>query len=448
MEGSRSFIDPSRAHLFSRSAGKLLNLVRGEGVYVWDDEGKRYIDGSSGPVCVGIGYGVEEIADAARRQMEEISFAHSSHFTAKSVLECSEKLARFAPPTLNHVFFCSGGSEATEAAAKMARQYHLERGDASRYKVVARWQSYHGNTLGALSMSGNIARRRRYVPMLLDFPHIPPAYCYRCWFRKERGSCDLDCAWSLDTEIKAVGPQHVSAFIAEPVVGATLGTVPAPDGYFQVIREICDDHDVLLIADEVMTGFGRTGRNFGIEHWDIEPDIIATAKGISSGYLPLGAVIASDKVLNAFQDPFAHGHTYGSHPVACAVGAAVIDYIEKHKLVQRSAEHGPYLLKRLETLEDHPSVGDVRGLGIFAGIEFVKNKGSKEPFPPEVGFNRRVLERCFGNGLLVYPGVATIDGVRGDHIQVAPPLVVTRSQIDEIVALLDRSIAEAEQEVL
>jgi len=380
--------------------------------------------------------------------MEEISFAHSSHFTAKSVLECAEKLARFAPPSLNHVFFCSGGSEATEAAAKMARQYHLEQGDASKYKVVARWQSYHGNTLGALSMSGNIARRRRYVPMLLDFPHIPPAYCYRCWFGKERGSCDLDCAWSLDAEIRAVGSQYVSAFIAEPVVGATLGTVAAPDGYFQVIREICDDHDVLFIADEVMTGFGRTGRNFGIERWGVEPDIIATAKGISSGYLPLGAVIASDKVLNAFQDPFAHGHTYGSHPVACAVGAAVIDYLEKHKLVQRSAELGPYLLKRLETLEDHPSVGDVRGLGIFAGIEFVRDKASKEPFPPEVRFNRRVLERCFGNGLLVYPGVATVDGVRGDHIQVAPPLVVTRSQIDEIVELLDRSMAEAEQEVL
>jgi len=380
--------------------------------------------------------------------MEEISFAHSSHFTAKSVLECAEKIARFAPPSLNHVFFCSGGSEATEAAAKMARQYHLEQGDTSRYKVVARWQSYHGNTLGALSMSGNIARRRRYVPMLLDFPHIPRAYCYRCWFGKTRDDCDLDCAWALDREIKAVGPQHVSAFIAEPVVGATLGTVPAPDGYFQVIREICDEHGVLFIADEVMTGFGRTGRNFGIEHWNVEPDIIATAKGIASGYLPLGAVIASDKVHDAFRDPFAHGHTYGSHPVACAVGAAVIDYIEKHSLVQRSAELGPYLIKRLETLNNHLSVGDVRGLGVFAGIEFVRDKESKEPFPPEVRFNRRVLESCFRNGLLVYPGTATVDGVRGDHIQVAPPLVVTRPQIDEVVELLDRSISEAEQEVL
>jgi len=425
-----------------------MTLVKGEGVYVWDAEGNRYIDGSSGPVCVNIGYGVEEVADAIARQMKEIAYAHSSRFTAESVLDCAEKLARFTPPSLNRVFFCSGGSEATEAAAKMARQYHLEQGDASRYKVVARWQSYHGNTLGALSMSGNIARRRRYEPMLIDFPHIPPAYCYRCWFGKTRDSCDLDCAWALDREIRVVGSKYASAFIAEPVVGATLGTVPAPDGYFQVIREICDEHGVLFIADEVMTGFGRTGRNFGIEHWGVEPDIIATAKGLSSGYLPLGAVVASDKVYEAFGDPFAHGHTYGSHPVACAIGAAVIDYIEKHRLVQRSAELGSYLLKRLEALHDHSSVGDVRGLGLFAGIEFVRDKESKEPFPPKAKFSHRVLERCMGNGLLVYPMMGTVDGVKGDHIQVAPPLVVTRPQIDEIVGLLERSIAEAEGEVL
>lgn len=448
MTGSGSSIDPSRTYLFSRAAGKLLTLVRGEGVYVWDEKGNRYIDGSAGPICVGIGYGVEEVADAVARQMAEISYVHSSHFTAESVLECAERLARFAPPGLNRVFFCSGGSEATEAAAKMARQYHLERGDASRYKVVARWQSYHGNTLGALSMSGNIARRRRYVPMLIDFPHIPPAYCYRCWFGKTREGCDLDCAWALDREIRAVGPDYVSAFIAEPVVGATLGTVPAPDGYFQVIREICDEHGVLFIADEVMTGFGRTGRNFGIEHWGVEPDIMATAKGLSSGYLPLGAVVASDRVYDAFGGPFAHGHTYGSHPVACAVGSAVIDYIEEHKLVQRSAELGRHLLKRLGALHDHPSVGDVRGLGLFAGVEFVKDKESKDPFPPEVRFSRRVLERCIGNGLLVYPGMGTMDGVRGDHIQVAPPFVATRPQIDEIVELLDMSISEAEGGVL
>ena len=269
MSASGNSGGPSRDHIFSRAPGRLLTLERGEGVYVWDNEGRRYIDGSAGPICVNIGHGVKEVAEAAARQMEKISYAHSGHFTTRSVFECAERIAGFAPPSLNRVFFCSGGSEATEAAAKMARQYHLERGEGSRYKVVARWQSYHGNTLGALSMSGNISRRRRYVPMLVDFPHIPPAYCYRCPYGKTRDACDLDCAWALDSEIKATGPQYVSAFIAEPVVGATLGTVPAPEGYFQVIREICTKHEVLFIADEVMTGLGRTGKNWGIDHWGV-----------------------------------------------------------------------------------------------------------------------------------------------------------------------------------
>ncbi|MGD2142159.1 MAG: aspartate aminotransferase family protein [Candidatus Bathyarchaeota archaeon] len=436
------------SYLFSRATGKLLKIAKGEGIYVWDDEGKRYIDGSSGPICVNIGHGVKEIAEAITNQMKKISYAHSSHFTTKSVLDFAEKLAKFAPSTLNRVYICSGGSEATEAAAKLARQYHLERGEPSRYKVVARWQSYHGNTLGALSMSGNIARRRKYAPMLLDFPHIPPAYCYRCPFGKSRDTCDLECAMALDQEIKANGPQYISAFIAEPVVGATLGTLPAPEGYFQLIREICDQHGVLFIADEVMTGVGRTGKKWGIEHWSIEPDIIATAKGLSGGYIPLGACIVSDHVAESFREPFAHGHTYGSHPVSCAVGSAVLDYVNENRLVERSAKLGEYLHEKLYDLYDHPTVGDVRGLGIFSGIEFVKNKTTKEPFLAEVAYHRKVLNQCFEKGLLVYPGLATVDGFLGDHIQVAPPLVVNRVQIDEIVSILDIAIREAEEEVL
>ena len=438
----------SSSYLFSRATGKLLTITRGEGVYVWDEEGNRYIDGSAGPVCVNIGHGVKEVADAVARQMAEISYAHSSHFTTGTVLEFAERLAKFAPPSLNRVYVCSGGSEATEASAKLARQYHLERGEPSRYKVIARWQSYHGNTLGALSMSGNIARRRRYVPLLLDFPHIPPAYCYRCPYGKTRDACDLECARALDWEVKANGKSEVSAFIAEPFVGATLGSLPAPDGYFQMIREICDDHGILFIADEVMTGVGRTGKNWGIDHWGVEPDIITAAKGLSGGYMPLGACIVSDGVAEAFKGPFAHGHTYGSHPVSCAVGAAVLEYTVKHKLVERSAKLGEHLHKRLGILHDHPTVGDIRGKGLFAGIEFVKDKTTKEPFPADVAFYSRVVERCFQKRLLVYPGVATVDGYVGDHIQVAPPLVVTREQIDEIVSLLDEAIGEAEGEVL
>jgi adenosylmethionine-8-amino-7-oxononanoate aminotransferase len=435
-------------HVFSRGATHLINMARGEGIYLWDRDGRRYIDGSAGPICVNIGHGVKEVADAVAAQMEQVSFVHSSHFITQSVIDCAEKLAAFAPEGLGHVYFCSGGSEATEAAAKMARQYWLLRGEPKRSKIIARWQSYHGNTLGALSMSGNIARRRRYVPLLLDFPHIPPAYCYRCWFGKICDACDLECARALDTQIRATGPEYVSAFIAEPVVGATLGTVPAAPGYFQLIREICDDHDVLFIADEVMTGLGRTGKKWGLDHWDTVPDIIAAAKGLAGGYMPLGATIASDRVYDAFGEPFAHGHTYGSHPVACAAGSAVMDYVVKHRLVDRSAELGEYFHGKLKALYDHPSVGDVRGMGIFAGIEFVKDKESKEPFPPELRYYYRVVDKCFENGLLVYPGVGTVDGVRGDHIQVAPPLVVTRDEIDEIVELLDSSISEVEAEVL
>ncbi|MCW4050282.1 MAG: aspartate aminotransferase family protein [Candidatus Bathyarchaeota archaeon] len=437
----------SDSHVFSRGAVHLHKMDRGEGIYLYTKDGTRYIDGSSGPICVNIGHGVKEVTEAVHKQMKQVSYVHSSHFITESVLDCAEKIAGLAPEGLGHVFFCSGGSEATESAAKMARQYYLLKGESTRSKIIARWQSYHGNTLGALSMSGNIARRRRYVPMLLDFPHIPPAYCYRCWFGKTCDTCDLECAKALDTQIKATGPEYVSAFIAEPVVGATLGTVPAAPGYFQLIREICDTHDVLFIADEVMTGLGRTGKNWGLDHWDTEPDIIATAKGLAGGYLPLGAAIASDKVYEGFGEPFAHGHTYGSHPVACAAGAATLDYVIKHGLIERSAVNGEYFHKKLSDLNDHPSVGDIRGMGVFAGIEFVENKETKKPFPSDLRFNRRVVDHCFNNGLLVYPGSGTVDGVNGDHIQVAPPLVIERSEIDEVVALLDKSIGEVEKEL-
>ena len=435
-------------HVFSRGSIHLHRMSHGEGIYLWDVDGNQYIDGSAGPICVNIGHGVKEVTEAVKSQMESISYVHSSHFITDSVLDCAQKLSEFAPDGLNQVFFCSGGSEATEAAAKMARQYHLLTGNRQKSKVVARWQSYHGNTLGALSMSGNIARRKRYVPMLIDFPHIPPAYCYRCWFGKEPDGCDLECARALDTQIKATGPEYISSFIAEPYVGATLGSLPAAPGYFQLIREICDKHNILFIADEVMTGLGRTGKRWGLDHWDTIPDIIATAKGLAGGYLPLGATIASDRVYAGFDEPFAHGHTYGSHPVACSAGAAVLEYVNRYNLVQKSADLGEYLHERLHELYDHPSVGDIRGKGLFAGIEFVRDRETKEPFSPDLKYNARIVEQCFENGLLVYPGSGTVDGVRGDHIQVAPPLVIKRDEIDRIVELLDRSISGVEEELM
>ena len=438
----------SGSHIFTRGSMTLHEMVKGEGIYLWSRDGKRFIEGSAGPICVNIGHGVKEVTEAVTNQMNEVSYVHSSHFTTKSVKDTADKLAELAPDTLNYVFFSCGGSEATESAAKMARQYHLLNNGPKRSKIIARWQSYHGNTLGALSMSGNIARRRRFSPMLLDFPHIPPCYCYRCWFGKTCDSCDLECARALDMQIRATGPEYVSAFIAEPFVGATLGSLPAAPGYFQLIREICDEHGVLFISDEVMTGLGRTGKTWGIDHWETIPDIIATAKGLAGGYLPLGATLASDKVFEGFGEPFAHGHTYGSHPVVCAAGGAVLDYMVKHNLVENSRVTGEYMHKQLEDLYDHPSVGDIRGKGLFAGIEFVKNKETKETFDPSIGFNGRVVEQCYENGLLVYPGTGTVDGVRGDHIQVAPPLVATKEEVDLIIGLLDKSIGEVEAQVL
>lgn len=435
-------------YILSRRGEELPNIIRGKGIYVWDKKGRRYIDGSSGPVCVNIGHGIKEITDAVKEQMEKISYVQNPYFVTESVRNCAEKLVNFTPNGLENVFFCSGGSEATEASIKMSRQYHIENGEPTRYKVIARWQSYHGNTLGALSISGNIARRSKYVPLLIDFPHIPPAYCYRCWYGKEFGECDLNCARELELMIKATGPQYVSAFIAEPIVGATLGTVPAPEGYFQIIKEICEEYGILLIADEVQTGLGRTGKNWGLDHWDVTPDILCTAKGLASGYLPLGATIASNKVYDSFAEPFAHGHTYGSHPVACAAGAACIEYTEKHGLVDRSKRLGSYFHKELKKLYKYQTVGDIRGIGIFSGIEFVQNRNTKKSFDPETKYYQHIVEACFTNGLIVYPGIGTIDGFYGDHIQVAPPLVVTREQIDNIIKILGKSISEVEKKIL
>lgn len=448
-KSSEGILSVGRSHIFGRTdvKSKLPFIVKGKGIYLWDKDGNRYIDGSGGPVVVGIGHGVKEIQEAVASQMEKVSFVHSQLATTESIHLFAEKVANFAPPSLKHVFPVSGGSEAVESAIKMARQYHLERGKPSKFKIIARWQSYHGNTLGALSASGHVSRRAKYIPLLIDFPHIPPAYCYRCQFCKEPDRCDLECAYELENAIKREGVDYISAFIAEPIVGTTLGTVPAPDSYFQVIREICNKYDVLFIADEVQTGFGRTGKNFGIEHWKVEPDMIVAAKGISSGYLPLGAVIASDKVFEAFKTPFAHGYTFGSHPVACAAAVAVIEYIEKHDLVSKSAKLGSYLMTKLKKLYEHSYVGDIRGKGLYAGIEFVKNKNTKEPFDPKVSFNLKIQERCYANKLMIYPGGGCADGIRGDIIQIAPPLVVTTDQIDEIIRILDKSIGEAEQQI-
>lgn len=434
-------------YVFKRFAGKPVMIEKGEGIYLYDEEGNRYIDGSSGPLCVNIGHGIESITEAMIEQARKIAFIHGLRgYTCESTLKLAERVAKMAPGSLKKVFFVSGGSEATESAIKMARQYHVNRGNPTKYKVIARWMSYHGNTLGALSASGHIGRRRPYAPLLLDLPHIPPAYCYRCWYGKEYPNCDMECAWELERAIRVEGEEHVSAFIAEPVVGAALGAVPAPEGYFEVIREICDKYDVLFIADEVMTGFGRTGKNFGIEHWGAVPDIMACAKGMSGGYTPLGAAIAKEEIYKAFtKTGFEHGFTYGGNPLSCAIGVEVLDYIVQNNLVHRVEVMGERLMEKLNGLYKHPTVGDVHGKGLLTGIEFVKNQETKEPFEPGIAYKERVLRKASESGLSLYPGGCW---GQGEGVMVGPPFIVTGQQVDEIVEILDRSLDEVERDVI
>jgi adenosylmethionine-8-amino-7-oxononanoate aminotransferase len=438
-------------HVFYRHSRKSYpTAVRGQGIYIYDSTGKRYIDGSAGAAVVGIGHGVKEITEAMVRQAEKISFAHGSQFTSEASIELASKLIRLAPEGMTRVYFLSGGSEAVETAIKLARQYQIERGKPEKYKVISRWTSYHGNTLGALAFSGHTRRRRLYLPLMLHTPHIAPAYCYRCPFSLQPQTCSLECAADLEKTLLYEGPDSVSAFLAEPMVGATAGALIPREGYYQKIREICDRYDVLFISDEVMTGMGRTGKNFGIDHWKVKPDMIAAAKGLSSGYTPMGAVIVKEEIHRVIQEgsgAFVHGHTYSQNPLSAAIGCAVVDYLLKHDLISRSAETGKYFHRALKSLERHSFVGDVRGKGLFGGIEFVKDKKTKEPFDPKLRLNGLIANRAFEKGLITYPGGGGADGIRGDHLLLAPPFIITEEQIDDLVGILDQTFTEVGKEI-
>ena len=441
----------NRDHIFYRNPTKFYPTVEwGEGVHIYDRSGKRYIDGSGGAVVVSIGHGVPEIRQAILRQASEIAFTHGTHFTSEAAVELAERIVSLSPPGLTRVYFLSGGSEAVETAVKMARQYQVDRGRPSKYKVISRWTSYHGNTLGALALSGHTGRRKYYQPLIQHTPHIVPCYCYRCPFGLKPRTCAIECAEELDKAIRYEGPDSVSAFIAEPVVGATAGALVPKDGYFRRIREICDRHDVLLIADEVMTGIGRTGRNFALDHWGVVPNMIACAKGLASGYAPVFCVVTNESIHDTIRNgngAFVHGHTYSQNPLSCATALAVLDYIAAHDLIRRSARMGEYLLEKLRALYRHPIVGDVRGLGLFAGVEFVRNRETKEPFDPGLKVNVKIANRAFAKGLITYPGSGGADGIQGDHSLLAPPFTITESQIDEMTAILDEAIGEVGREL-
>jgi adenosylmethionine-8-amino-7-oxononanoate aminotransferase len=421
-------------------------LVRAEGVYLYYDDGSKAIDASGGPICVGIGHGRDEVVQAATAQMKELAYG----FEVPVVGKLLKQLKAFAPGDLNRTYVCSGGSEAVEAAIRFTRHYFVETGWPSRYKIISRWVSYHGNTLGAASLSGGIPRRIKFNPLLIPFPHIETCYCFRCPFHQKYPDCRVLCADKLEEAILREGPDTVAAFIAEPVIGATAGcVVPVPE-YFPRIREICDKYGVLLIADEVMTGFGRTGKNFAMEHWDVLPDIMTMAKGMTSGYAPMGGVMVRDSLM-APAEPrvtdFGNIHTYSYHPVSAAVASTVIDILVRENLVQRSAEMGRLLHARLEHLRSHRIVADVRGLGLFAGIELVRDAETAEPFGAEQKAAEVMLAACRRRGVALYSGSGMVDGVRGDHVMIAPPFIVTEAQIDEIVGVVAESLDEVAEKL-
>jgi hypothetical protein len=382
-------------------------------------------------------------------QMGQVGYVHGTQFTTKSIEEYAEALGEILPVGLGKIYFLSGGSESIEAAIKLARQYYLESGQSQRWRVVARWHSYHGNTLGALSLTGRIAMRRPFLPLLIDFPHFSPPYCYRCSFGLVYPQCELECAKALENVIQMEGPETISAVILEPIIGATIGAVVPPDGYLSLIKEICERYGILFIDDEVMAGMGRTGSWFAVEHWDVLPDIMVLGKGMSGGYFPLSAMITRSEFVDRLKEKtggFVHGHTFSHHPVACAVGLAVLQYIKKNKLVKQCARRGEYLLNKMEALKVFSFVGDVRGKGLMTAIEFVKDQKTKEPFLRTEKFTERVIDLAFENGLVLYPGTGFVDGVNGDMVMVGPPFIIEEHQIDEVIEILKKTFSQIGKE--
>ncbi|CAB3868257.1 putative aminotransferase [Achromobacter anxifer] len=426
--------------------------VRGQGVWVYDSAGRSYIDGSGGAAVSCLGHNHPDVQAAMHAQIDALSYAHTSFFTTEVAEQLADRLVADAPEGISHAYFVSGGSEAVEAALKMARQYFVETGQPQRRHIVARRQSYHGNTLGALAVGGNAWRRAQFAPLLIEVEHVSPCYAYRD--QREGESPEQygeRLAQELEQTFKRLGPDTVMAFVAEPVVGATAGAVTAVPGYFRRIREVCDRHGVLLIADEVMCGMGRTGTLYAVEQEGVTPDLITIAKGLGGGYQPIGAVMVQQRIVDAMQQGsgfFQHGHTYLGHAIACAASLAVQNVIRRDGLLARVRAQGEGLRQRLESaLGAHPHVGDIRGRGLFMGIELVQDRASKQTFDPALSLHARIKREAMARGLMVYPMGGTIDGRHGDHVLLAPPFIISDDELDQLTERLsgaiDAAIAQA-----
>ncbi len=436
-------------HVLHRSiAHHYPTAVSGRGIFIRDANGKDYIDASGGAAVSCLGHAHPDVLAAMRAQIDQLEYAHSSFFTTQAAEELADDLAAHAPAGIDHVFYVSGGSEAIEAALKLARQYFVEHGEPQRRYLIARRQSYHGITLGALAVGGREWQRRAFAPLLIETHHVSPVYEYREKRPDETAEAYGErLARELEAKIAELGGENVIAFIAEPVVGATMGAVPAVPGYFKAVRAICDRHGILLILDEVMCGMGRTGTLHACEQDGISPDLMAIAKGLGGGYMPIGALLVRDRIFQTLAQgsgAFQHSHTYTGHPLACAAALAVQRVIRRDDLLANVRRQGAHLARRLsERFGNHPFVGDIRGRGLFQGLELVADRGTKEPFDPARKLNARVKHEAMMRGLMVYPMGGTVDGKRGDHVLLAPPFIIDEGAIDMIVERLGDAIDAA-----
>ena len=439
------------ANFYRNSKREYPVIERAKGIRVYDSSGREYIDFGSGIGVTSIGYSVDEVTRQIARQLEKTTFVYNGYFTNRPRMELADRLVSLCPPALTKVIFANSGSEANEVAIKIARQYHCETGNDTKYKVISRRLSYHGNTMGSLSVSGRATWRALFLPYMQQFPQIAPPYCYRCPFGASYPACGVQCACELEQAIAAEGEETVSAFIAEPIIGTTVAGATPPKEYYDIIRDICDKYNVLFIADEVITGLGRTGSNLGMDHWHVVPDLVSVAKGLAAGYAPLSAVIVQDRVFKGIaQASGAHtqGFTYTGNPLSCAAGLAVLEYIEANGLIAAARERGDYLRSRLETLQDTGIVGDIRGKGLFQGVEFVADPQTREPFPAAARLTERIMNNAFSNGLILITGLAgCADGKRGDQLQISPALVITEQEIDSAIEIMRTAIAQALQEL-
>jgi adenosylmethionine-8-amino-7-oxononanoate aminotransferase len=432
----------SRFNFVPSSHGPPLSIARAEGAWLETTNGQRILDAAGGAIMVNVGHGRREVIDAMTRTLERVTYAVPVFATEERERLVERLIDRWLPGDLARVYLTSGGSESVDAALRLARQHHLAAGRPERWKILGRDLSYHGTTLATLAAGGHEKRRAPFGPLLLDFPKAPACYCLRCPLGREYPECRVACADAVEEVLLREGPETVAAFIAEPVVGSTAGAVDPPPEYWPAVVEVCRRHGVLVIADEVMTGFGRTGRRFGVEHWDVVPDILVGGKGLAGGYAPLGAVFASEAVL----EPLAEKgdelmyYTYGGHPSACAAADAVLEILEREDLVRRAADLGARLRKALEPLEDHPNVAQVRGLGLLQAVELVRDRETLEPFPAEVGMAMRVVVQGIVRGAFFYPGGC---GPARDVVCLGPPFIIGEEELELIARILPEAIDAA-----